>query len=414
MTEDDKQKDAISDPTIVSAVEAIDAFRNGEMLIMVDDESRENEGDFISAAEHATPEVVNFMATHGRGLICASITGERAEALELEMMAPSNTARHGTAFTVSVDALDNATTGISAADRAETIRCLVDPATKPEDLGRPGHIFPLVAMPGGVLRRAGHTEGVVDLCRLAGLQPAGVLCEILNEDGSMARMPELVKLAYRHKMKIVTIQSLIAHRTRSEHLVSTDVSVRMPNAYGTWNLKLYEYTITGETHEALVMGDPTSVEAPLVRVHSQCFTGDTLGSQRCDCAPQLHAAMRMIGEEGVGVLVYMHQEGRGIGLKNKLKAYDLQDHGRDTVEANEELGFKADLRDYGIGAQILADLGLERIRLMTNNPRKIIGLEGYGLSVVERVHIEVGLDDGNMAYLRTKRDKMGHLLKNVQ
>jgi len=402
------------DSAIASAEEAIEAFRGGQMTIMIDDEGRENEGDFILAAQFATAEAVNFMAKHGRGLICLPAQRSRLEELDLELMVHKNTARHGTNFTISIDAIHNTTTGISAADRAETIRCFIDPKTKPDDLARPGHVFPLMAYPGGVLRRAGHTEGVVDLCRLAGLYPAGVLCEILSEDGTMARLPELAEIARRHNMKIVTIESLIACRIRSEKLVERVVSTRLPNAYGTWKMVLYEYEIGGEAHLALVLGDLTAVEAPLVRVHSQCFTGDTLGSTRCDCGPQLHAAMRQIGEEGAGVLLYMHQEGRGIGLKAKLMAYELQDRGFDTVEANAQLGYEPDLRDYGVGAQILVDLGLKSIRLMTNNPRKIVGLEGYGLHVVDRVHIEVGAEDENMAYLRAKRDKLGHIFQNLR
>ncbi|MCX7047258.1 MAG: bifunctional 3,4-dihydroxy-2-butanone-4-phosphate synthase/GTP cyclohydrolase II [Candidatus Sumerlaeota bacterium] len=399
---------------ILPIEEAIAAFRNGQMLIMVDDEARENEGDFILPAHAVPPQAINFMAMHGRGLICLPATRERLEELELGLMVSHNTARHGTNFTISIDAVKNTTTGISAADRAETIRAFMDAKTKPEDLGRPGHVFPLMAKAGGVLRRAGHTEGVVDLCRLAGVYPAGVLCEILNEDGTMARLPELLELARKHDLKIVTIESLIAYRMRTEKLVKPVVTTRLPNAYGVWQVRLYEYELGEELHLALIMGDLASAEAPLVRVHSQCFTGDTLGSLRCECGPQLDAAMRQISEEGVGVLLYMHHEGRGIGLKAKLMAYALQDAGRDTVEANLELGFKADERDYGVGAQILADLGLKKIRIMTNNPRKMVGLEGYGLHIVDRVPVEVGICEENMTYLRTKRDKMGHLFKTLE
>ena len=393
--------------------EAIEAFRDGKMMIMVDDESRENEGDFVLPASAVTPEAINFMATHGKGLICLPTMPARLEELQIDLMVHRNTARHGTNFTVSVDALRNTTTGISAADRAATVRVFTDPDAKPTDLARPGHVFPLMAYPGGVLRRPGHTEGVVDLCMLAGVYPAGVLCEILNEDGSMARMPDLIEMARHFDMKIVTIKSLIQHRMRTEKMVKPVVTTRLPNAYGEWQMRLYEYQLGDELHIALTLGDLSSVEAPLVRVHSQCFTGDTLGSTRCECGVQLHAAMRKISEEGAGVLLYMHHEGRGIGLKAKLMAYVLQDAGRDTVEANLELGYEADERDYGVGAQILADLGLKNIRIMTNNPRKMFGLEGYGLHVAQRVPVEVGVCDENMAYLRAKRDKMGHLFESL-
>jgi len=398
---------------VISAADAIEAFRRGQMLIMVDDEARENEGDFVMPANAVTPESINFMAMHGRGLICLPAQKARLDELDLGLMTHRNSALHGTNFTVSIDAVKNTTTGISAADRAQTVRVFIDPNSRPEDLGRPGHVFPLMAYPGGVLRRAGHTEGVVDLCQLAGVYPAGILCEILNADGSMARMPELIEIAKRHNLKIVTIESIIAYRMRTERLVRRAVTTRLPNAYGTWDMHLYEYEMGEELHIALVLGDLSGVAAPLVRVHSQCFTGDTLGSMRCECGPQLHAAMRQISEEGAGVLLYMHHEGRGIGLKAKLMAYMLQDAGRDTVEANIELGFQADQRDYGVGAQILADLGLKNIRIMTNNPRKMIGLEGYGLHIAERVPIEVGACDENMAYLKTKRDKMGHILETL-
>ncbi len=401
-------------PRLISVEQAIEAFRRGEMLIMVDDADRENEGDFILPASAVTPEAVNFMARHGRGLICLPSVRQRLDELELELMVEHNTAVHGTNFTVSIDAIHNTTTGISAADRCETIRAFVNPATQPSDLGRPGHIFPLMAYEGGVLRRPGHTEGVVDLCMLAGKEPAGILCEILNEDGTMSRLPELLEIAEKYNMGIVTIRSLIEYRMRTERLVKRVVTSRLPNPYGVWDLHLYEFEMGDESHIALVMGDLSSVEAPLVRVHSQCFTGDTLKSMRCECGHQLESAMGRIGEEGVGVLLYMHHEGRGIGLKAKLMAYVLQDAGRDTVEANLELGYGADERDYGVGAQILADLGLTKIRIMTNNPRKMFGLEGYGLHVVERVPVEVGICEENINYLRTKRDKMGHLLGNLE
>jgi 3,4-dihydroxy 2-butanone 4-phosphate synthase/GTP cyclohydrolase II len=396
-----------------SAEEAVELFRSGHMLIMTDDEDRENEGDLIAAATAVTPEAINFMTIHGRGLICLPATPERLEELDLDLMVGRNTALHGTNFTVSIDAVRGTSTGISAADRAHTIRTFVDPKATVADLGRPGHVFPLRAVRGGVLKRAGHTEGVVDLARLAGLYPAGVLCEILREDGSMARMPELITLAQKHGLKIVTIRDLIAYRLRTEKLVRREVSTRLPNQYGEWTLHLYESTIDAETHVALVMGDIEGQEDVLVRVHSQCFTGDTLCSFRCDCHAQLHAAMEKIAEDGRGVILYLHQEGRGIGLKAKLMAYVLQDQGRDTVQANEDLGFHADHRNYGIGAQILADLGLHKIRIMTNNPRKLVGLDGYNLEITERVPLIVGVDERNRFYLQTKREKLGHLISDT-
>lgn len=390
--------------------EAIELFREGRMLIMTDDEDRENEGDLVMAASAVTPEAINFMTLHGRGLICLPATAERLRELDLELMVPKNTALHGTNFTVSIDTVHGTTTGISAADRAETIRRFIDPQAKPSDFARPGHVFPLRASEGGVLKRAGHTEGVVDLARLAGLFPAGVLCEILRQDGSMARMPDLIELARRHDLRIVTIRDLIEYRMKTEKLVRRVVSTRLPNKYGEWDLHLYESTIDGEVHVALVMGKVEGEENVLVRVHSQCFTGDTLGSTRCDCHAQLHEAMARIAEEGRGVLLYLQQEGRGIGLRAKILAYALQDHGRDTVEANQELGYRPDQRDYGIGAQILADLGLHKIRIMTNNPRKLVGLAGYHLEIVDRIPLVVGVGDKNRAYLQTKREKLGHLI----
>jgi len=393
----------------VSISEAIEVFKSGGMLILVDDEERENEGDFILAAEFVTPEAINFMSKHGRGLICLATTRERLEELDLGPMVAINSAKLETNFTVSVDARRGTSTGISAADRCRTVKVLIDPKSQPSDLLRPGHLFPLGARPGGVLQRAGQTEGSVDLARLAGLFPAALLCEIMSDDGSMARLPDLEVLSRQHKIPLVTIRDLIAYRVQKEKLVRRVVTTNLPNEFGLWKLHLYENTATGETHVALVMGDPARHDSVLVRVHSQCFTGDTLGSLRCDCNAQLHAAMKRIADEGVGVLVYMHQEGRGIGLKNKLLAYALQDEGKDTVEANEALGFKADLREYGIGAQILVDIGLKKIRLMTNNPRKIVGLDGYNLSVVDRVPIEVGSGKLNEAYLEVKREKLGHL-----
>jgi len=390
--------------------EAIAEFREGRILIVVDDEDRENEGDFCFAAEKVTPELVNFMVKNGRGLVCVALEGQRVDALDLHPMVAKNTASMGTSFTVSVDAKRNVSTGISAYDRAETIRQLISPETGPKDLARPGHIFPLRAQPGGVLTRAGHTEAVVDLARLAGLHPAGVLCEIMDEDGTMARVPTLMRLAEKFGLKIITIRDLIEYRRRTEKLVRRTASTRLPSIYGDFILHLYESDIDQNHHLAVVKGEVASGEPTLVRMHSQCLTGDILGSLRCDCGDQLAQALRQIEQAGRGVLVYMRQEGRGIGLANKVRAYQLQDEGKDTVEANEALGFKADLRHYGIGAQILHDLGIRKIRLLTNNPKKIIGLDGYGLEVVERVPIEVLPNAINRKYLETKRDKLGHLI----
>lgn len=390
--------------------EAVRSFRTGKILIVVDDDDRENEGDFICAADFATPEVINFLATKGRGIICAPLTAERAEVLELDPMLGVNTALHETPFTVSVDAVRGATTGVSAGDRAATVRALADPTTVPSDLARPGHIFPLRALEGGVLRRAGHTEAAVDLCRLSGLSPVAVLCEILNEDGTMARVPELLGLADRFGMRIITVKDLIAYRMRSEKLVERVASAHLPTRHGEFDIHLYRSTLDQKEHLALTKGAFDPGTPMLVRVHSECLTGDVFGSRRCDCNEQLNAALKMIEHEGRGVLVYMRQEGRGIGLANKLKAYGLQDEGLDTVEANEKLGFRADLRDYGIGAQILQDLGVGRIRLLTNNPKKVVGLGGYGLDIVERVPLEMGPNPHNERYLQTKRDKLGHLI----
>ncbi len=390
--------------------EAIEAIKNGKIIIVVDDESRENEGDFLTAAHNATPEAINFMIRHGRGLVCAPITEKRAKELELEPMVSHNTTSHETNFTVSVDLLEGCTTGISASDRSKTTLALIDAAIKPADLGRPGHIFPLIAKDGGVLRRAGHTEAAIDLAVMAGLEPAGVICEIIKEDGEMARLPELLQLAKDFDLKIVSIKDLIAYRLATESSVRKDVSVKMPTEWGDFDLVAYTQVDTGEHHMALIKGTWEPGEPILVRVHSSCVTGDIFGSCRCDCGPQLHKAMEMISKEGKGVIVYMNQEGRGIGLINKLKAYHLQENGMDTVEANLELGFKMDQRDYGIGAQILRNLGISKMRLMTNNPKKRAGLIGYGLEVVENVPIEIPSNPHNEKYLRTKRDKMDHAI----
>jgi 3,4-dihydroxy 2-butanone 4-phosphate synthase/GTP cyclohydrolase II len=390
---------------------ALEDIRQGKMVILVDDEDRENEGDLTMAAEKVTPETINFMAKYGRGLICLSLTDERLNELRLPMMVSENTSRFQTAFTVSVDARKGVTTGISAADRAATILTAVDESTQPEDLVSPGHIFPLRARQGGVLVRTGQTEGSVDLARLAGLKSAGVICEIMKDDGTMARMPDLRIFAEEHGLKIVTIADLIKYRLNKESLVRRIVTATIPTKYGgVFAAIAYENDVDPYHHIALVKGEIRAEDTVLVRVHSQCLTGDVFGSKRCDCEEQLHTAMAMVEKEGKGVIVYMRQEGRGIGLVNKLRAYCLQDMGKDTVEANEALGFKADMRDYGIGAQILADLGLHKIRLLTNNPRKIIGLEGYGIEVVERVAIETKPHQENIEYLKAKAKKMGHLL----
>ncbi len=390
--------------------DAIEDYRQGKILVVIDDEDRENEGDFIMAADKVTPEKINFLSKYGRGLICVPMAGERLDELELHSMVLKNTEKLKTSFTVSVDAKKNTTTGISAFDRTETIKTLIDPATRPEDLARPGHIFPLRARRGGVLVRAGHTEAVVDLARLAGLYPSGVLCEIMDDDGTMARVPKLKEVADKFKLRFITIQDLIEYRRRTEKLIQRRVSTNLPTGFGDFELHLYSSRIDGQDHVALVKGDVTTGEPIMVRVHSQCLTGDIFGSLRCDCGAQLHAAMGRINENGKGVVLYMRQEGRGIGLENKLKAYNLQDEGKDTVEANEALGFKADLRHYGLGAQILYDLGIRKIRLLTNNPKKIVGISGYGLEVVERVNIEVPPNKINAKYLATKKDKLGHLL----
>lgn len=396
--------------------EAIEAIKRGEVVIVVDDEDRENEGDFICAAESITPEIVNFMATHGRGLICAPLIEKRCEELELELMVGENTALHETPFTVSIDLLGHGTTtGISASDRSKTIKALVDPNTKPEELGKPGHIFPLKAKAGGVLRRSGHTEAAIDLARLAGMYPAGVLVEILNEDGTMARLPDLRKVADQFDLKLISIKDLIAYRMETESLIERQIDVNMPTEYGNFKLVAFKQVNTGENHLALVKGEWEDNEPVMVRVHSSCATGDIFGSCRCDCGGQLHNAMKMVEKEGKGVVVYMNQEGRGIGLINKLKAYKLQEEGLDTVEANLKLGFDMDQRDYGVGAQILHDLGVKKIKLLTNNPKKRVGLMGYGLEIVDNIAIEIVPNQHNKKYLETKRDKMGHnILKNEE
>ncbi len=389
--------------------EAIEDIKLGKVVIVVDDEDRENEGDFITAARNATPEVINFMAAHGRGLVCVPLTEERCKELDLNLMVGNNTAIYETNFTVSVDLRGyGCTTGISASDRSKTIKALINPAIKPEEFGRPGHIFPLIAKDGGVLRRAGHTEAAVDLARLAGFEPAGVLVEILKEDGEMARLPDLAQVAKHFDLKIISIKDLIEYRLAKDSLITREVSVNLPTEWGQFNLMAYTQKNTGEQHIALYKGEWAPNEPILVRVHSSCITGDIFGSCRCDCGPQLHRAMQMIEEAGKGIVVYMNQEGRGIGLINKLHAYNLQENGLDTVEANVKLGFKPDHRDYGIGAQILRDLGVTKMRLMSNNPTKRAGLIGYGLEIVENVPIEIEANPYNEQYLRTKRDRMGH------
>ncbi|HAT93325.1 MULTISPECIES: bifunctional 3,4-dihydroxy-2-butanone-4-phosphate synthase/GTP cyclohydrolase II [Sphingobacterium] len=395
--------------------EAIADIQAGKVVIVVDDEDRENEGDFVTAARNATPEIINFMATHGRGLVCAPITKERADALHLDLMVGQNTAVYETNFTVSIDLQGyGCTTGISASDRSKTIKAMIDPNIHYEELGRPGHIFPLIAKDGGVLRRTGHTEATVDLARLAGFEPAGVLVEILKEDGEMARLPELMEVAKKFDLKIISIEDLIEYRLKHDSLINEEVTVNMPTQYGDFKMKAFTQKDTGEQHLALYKGEWNEDEPILVRVHSSCVTGDIFGSCRCDCGPQLHKAMEMIQQEGKGVIVYMNQEGRGIGLINKLHAYKLQENGLDTVDANVQLGFKADLRDYGVGAQILRNLGVTKMRLMSNNPTKRAGLVGYGLEIIENVPIEITANPFNEEYLKTKRDRMGHtIMKNL-
>jgi 3,4-dihydroxy 2-butanone 4-phosphate synthase/GTP cyclohydrolase II len=402
----------LNQDTMLNTIEeAIEDIKAGKVIIVVDDEDRENEGDFLVAARFATPEVINFMAKKGRGLICVPITEERGKELELDLMVGKNTATLETNFTVTVDLIGHGcTTGISASDRSKTVLSLIDPATKPEDLGRPGHIFPLIAKDGGVIRRAGHTEAAIDLPVMAGLEPAGVICEIMNEEGEMARLPELLVMAKEWDMKIVSIQDLISYRLREESLIKQEVSVKLPTEWGEFEMVAFSQINTSENHLALVKGSWEENEPVLVRVHSSCITGDIFGSCRCDCGPQLHKAMEMIEKEGKGLIVYMNQEGRGIGLVNKLKSYNLQENGMDTYEANLALGFQMDQRDYGVGAQIIRSLGVRKMRLMSNNPTKRAGLIGYGLEVIENVPIEIESNQHNELYLKAKRDKMGHTI----
>jgi 3,4-dihydroxy 2-butanone 4-phosphate synthase/GTP cyclohydrolase II len=401
-------------PQAIARVEkAIAEIRAGRLVILVDDEDRENEGDLTIAAEKITPELINFMAKHGRGLICLSLTGEQIDRLKLPMMVQNNHSKYQTGFTVSIEASHGVTTGISAADRAHTVLTAINPLSTSADIACPGHVFPLRAQAGGVLVRIGHTEGSVDLARLAGLNPSGVICEIMNDDGTMARLPDLKAFAQTHGLWLVSIADIVKYRMRFESLVTLAAEATLPTIYGDFSIKVFENAVDDHQHVVLTMGEIDAEIPTLVRVHSECLTGDIFGSCRCDCGPQLHAAMRKIGAAGKGVILYIRQEGRGIGLINKIKAYQLQDTGLDTVEANEKLGFKADLRHYGIGAQILASLGLRKLKLMTNNPRKIVGLEGYGLEVVERESIEMEPGDHNESYLKIKKDKLGHLLKKV-
>ena len=396
-----------------SIKDALEDIRAGKMVIVADDEDRENEGDLTVAAEKVTAEVINFMARHGRGLICVPMTGERLDELQIPLMVSNNTSAYGTAFCVSIEAKQGVSTGISAADRCRTVLAAVDPRTKPGDLVRPGHMFPLRASSGGVLQRAGQTEAAVDLARIAGLHPAGVICEVMKDDGTMARVPDLAEFRARHGLKLITVADLIRYRLRTERLINKVAEAELPTRYGTFKMMAFETQTESTTHLALVMGDIRPGDTVLVRVHSQCITGEVFGSERCDCGQQLDAALRRIGEEGKGVLLYLHQEGRGIGLANKIRAYSLQDQGMDTVDANKHLGFKADQREYGIGAQILSEIGLRRVRLLTNNPRKFVALEAYGLHIVERIPIEIPATKNSKNYLKTKKQKLGHLLEMV-
>jgi len=404
------QKKVKQKPGFASIEEVVEDIRRGKMVILVDDADRENEGDLIMAAQHATPAAINFMAKFGRGLICVPTVPERLKQLGIEQMVVQNRDTFKTDFQVSVDAAQGVSTGISAADRALTIQVMADPTTMPQNLVQPGHVFPLRARPGGVLQRAGHTEAAVDLAKLAGCRPIGVICEIMNDNGEMARLPDLLKFAKKHKIKLATIEELIKYRRQSERLIERVEVVKMPTDYGDFDLYLYESRLDGQNHLALVKGDLTAKPGALVRVHSECLTGDVFGSRRCDCGPQLQQAMKQISDEGQGVIVYMRQEGRGIGLGPKIKAYKLQEQGYDTVEANLKLGYGMDLREYGLGAQILTDLGLKKIRLLTNNPKKVVGLDGYGLEIIEQVPIRVKANPHNKKYLQTKRQKLGHLI----